>query len=170
MVNQLPQPRLVRTAHNEDGVSVFASDETLIPFQPFGPTASAFTMMDTRNSLPAANTDPVPSFANTLPRCPPEGVLFAISDYPGNGYTVPMHRTLSLDYAVVLSGEIVLELDGGEERTVRAGEFIIQQGTNHKWINRLPEPCRVLFMMVGARQIVLNDGTALEETKLFKQR
>ncbi len=88
-------------------------DETLVPFTPFGPAASAFTVLDVRGSVPVNNTDAALSFANTLPRCPPRGVIFAISDFPGNGYSAPMHRTLSLDYAVVLSGEIVLELDGG---------------------------------------------------------
>lgn len=88
-----------------------------------------------------------------------------ISDIPGGtGHTAPMHRTQSIDYAVVISGEIVLGLDGGEEKVVRAGEFIIQAGTNHTWINRAAGPCRILFFMVGAEKIVLGDGTVLEET------
>jgi len=75
-----------------------------------------------------------------------------------------MHRTLSLDYAVVLSGEITLILDGGEEKTVKAGEFIVQRGVNHSWHNRLDIPCRVMFVMAGAEKIVLENGTELEET------
>lgn len=75
-----------------------------------------------------------------------------------------MHRTLSQDYAVVLSGEIVCKLDGGEEKTVKAGEFMVQRGANHEWHNRLDIPCRVLFVMVAAEKIVLENGTALEET------
>jgi quercetin dioxygenase-like cupin family protein len=75
-----------------------------------------------------------------------------------------MHRTLSLDYAVVLSGEIVCRLDGGEEKTVKAGEFLVQRGVNHEWHNRLDVPCRVLFVMTAAEKIVLADGTELEET------
>lgn len=79
-----------------------------------------------------------------------------------------MHRTQSLDYAAVISGEIVLRLDSGEERTVKAGEFIVQRGVNHEWINRGKEVCRVMFVMVGAEKIVLGDGRALEET-VFKK-
>lgn len=79
-----------------------------------------------------------------------------------------MHRTQSLDYAAVISGEIVLRLDSGEERTVRAGEFIVQRGVNHEWINRGSEVCRVMFVMVGAEKVVLGDGTVLEET-VFKK-
>lgn len=77
-----------------------------------------------------------------------------------------MHRTLSLDYAVVLSGEIVCRLDGGEEKTVKAGEFLVQRGVNHEWHNRLDIPCRVMFVMTAAQKIVLDDGTELEETVL----
>ena len=79
-----------------------------------------------------------------------------------------MHRTLSLDYAAVISGEIVLRLDGGEEKTIRAGEFIVQKGVNHEWINRGSEVCRMMFVMVGAEKIVLGDGRVLEET-VFKK-
>jgi quercetin dioxygenase-like cupin family protein len=79
-----------------------------------------------------------------------------------------MHRTLSLDYAAVISGEIVLGLDGGEEKTVRAGEFIVQRGVNHEWINRSQDGCRIMVVMVASEKIVLGDGTVLEET-VFKK-
>lgn len=163
MAQNLPQPRLLRTTHREDGVSVFESDELVQPFLPFGPGASAFTLFDTRQVVPVNNTEPVPRWANTLPRCPPQGVLFSLSDIPPN-YTVPMHRTLSLDYAVVISGEIVLELDGGEAKTIRAGEFLVQGGVNHKWVNRTEHFCRILFVLVASEKVTLADGTVLEET------
>jgi quercetin dioxygenase-like cupin family protein len=79
-----------------------------------------------------------------------------------------MYRTQSLDYAAVISGEIVLRLDSGEEKTVRAGEFVAQRGVNHEWINRGKEVCRVMFVMVGAEKIVLGDGKALEESVIRK--
>jgi quercetin dioxygenase-like cupin family protein len=79
-----------------------------------------------------------------------------------------MHRTLSLDYSVVLSGEIVLRLDGGEEKTIRAGEVIVQRGCNHEWLNRTDQVCRIAVVMVGAEKVVLGDGTSLEET-VFKK-
>lgn len=79
-----------------------------------------------------------------------------------------MHRTLSCDYAAVMSGEIVLRLDGGEEKTVRAGEFIVQRGANHEWINRSDEVCRILVVGVASEKIVTEDGKVLEET-VFKK-
>lgn len=80
-----------------------------------------------------------------------------------------MHRTLSLDYIIVVSGEIVLKLDGGEEKTVKAGEYIVQRGVNHEWINRSDEPCRMMVVMVGAEKIKLDNGTELEETVFGKK-
>jgi quercetin dioxygenase-like cupin family protein len=79
-----------------------------------------------------------------------------------------MHRTISLDYIAVMSGEIVLRLDGGEEKIVKAGEYIVQKGVNHQWINRTQEQCRIMVVMVGAEKITLEDGTTLEETVIPK--
>ncbi|MCJ1243027.1 hypothetical protein MMC30_000223 [Trapelia coarctata] len=93
--------------------------------------------------------------------------MFCTTDIPP-GASSPMHRTLSLDYGAVISGEIVLRLDGGEEKVVRAGEFMVQRGMNHEWINRSESVCRIVCVMVGAEKIVLRDGRGLEET-VFKK-
>jgi len=61
-----------------------------------------------------------------------------------------MHRTETVDYAVVLSGEIVMLLDDSEV-TLKAGECLIQRGTNHAWTNRSDKPCRVLFVLVDGQ-------------------
>ena len=62
----------------------------------------------------------------------------------------------------------MLRLDGGEEKTVRAGEFMVQRGANHEWINRSEEVCRILVVMVGSEEIVTEDGKVLKET-VFKK-
>lgn len=62
----------------------------------------------------------------------------------------------------------MLRLDGGEERTVRAGEFIVQRGANHEWINRSEDVCRMMVVMVASEKIVLEDGKELGET-VFKK-
>ena len=164
-LTQLPSPRLVVTTHTNDGTSVFASDDQVIPFRPSGPQAVA--KFHSSDSVPVSNASSPPDLDQTLPRCPPSGVLFCTADYPPN-YSVPMHRTLTLDYAVVISGEIVLRLDGGDETTVRAGEFIVQRGVSHEWINRTDEVCRIAFVLVGSEKIVLEDGKELDET-VFKK-
>jgi len=62
-----------------------------------------------------------------------------------------MHRTRSLDYAVVLSGEIDMMLDDSIVH-VRAGDVIVQQATNHAWVNRGTEPCRMLFVLMDSQE------------------
>jgi quercetin dioxygenase-like cupin family protein len=158
----------VRTTHDANGTSIFASDETVTPFHPFGPENTGFSIFDTRPSVPVSNTDPVSVPVNAIPRCAPGGTLFAVSDFPPH-YSAPMHRTVTIDYAVVLSGEIVLLLDGGEEKTLRVGDMLVQQGVNHEWCNRGDVPCRVLFVLVSAKKVVLADGRALEETVIVKR-
>lgn len=60
-----------------------------------------------------------------------------------------MHRTKSVDYAIILSGEIHLMLDDSET-LLQAGDVVVQQGTFHAWSNRGTEPCRIAFILIGA--------------------
>lgn len=62
-----------------------------------------------------------------------------------------MHRTRSLDYAIVVSGEIDMLLDDSTVH-LKAGDVLIQQGTNHAWINRGKEVCRIAFVLVDAKE------------------
>lgn len=61
-----------------------------------------------------------------------------------------MHRTESIDYGVVIEGELTLILDRGEVR-LRAGSVVVQRGTNHAWANRSDRVCRMLFVLVAGR-------------------
>lgn len=61
-----------------------------------------------------------------------------------------MHRTESIDYGIVLEGEITLVLDDSEV-TARAGDVVVQCGTNHAWSNRSGKPCRVAFILIDGR-------------------
>ena len=58
-----------------------------------------------------------------------------------------MHRTETIDYGIVLEGELVLIMDEGET-TVRAGDIVIQRGTNHGWSNRSDSNCRIAFILI----------------------
>jgi naringenin degradation protein FdeH len=60
-----------------------------------------------------------------------------------------MHRTRSIDYAVVMEGEIDMVLDDSEVHLV-AGDVLVQQGTNHAWMNRGNRPCRIAFVLIDA--------------------
>ncbi|MFL6621088.1 MAG: cupin domain-containing protein [Sulfurifustaceae bacterium] len=68
---------------------------------------------------------------------------------PGGPHPL-MHRTESVDYGIVLEGEITLVLDDSEV-TVRAGDVVVQRGTNHAWSNRSGKPCRVAFILLDGR-------------------
>lgn len=63
-----------------------------------------------------------------------------------------MHRTRSIDYAIVLSGEIWAVMDEGETKMV-AGDVMIQRGTNHAWANRSNAPCVVAFVLIDAKPL-----------------
>jgi quercetin dioxygenase-like cupin family protein len=58
-----------------------------------------------------------------------------------------MHRTETIDYGIVLEGEVTLIVDRGET-TVRAGDIVIQRGTNHAWANRSGKVCRIAFILI----------------------
>lgn len=60
-----------------------------------------------------------------------------------------MHRTDSVDYAVILTGEIYMMMDE-DEFLLKAGDTVVQQGTNHAWSNRGTEPCQIAFILVDA--------------------
>jgi mannose-6-phosphate isomerase-like protein (cupin superfamily) len=62
-----------------------------------------------------------------------------------------MHRTRTIDYAIVMSGEIDMMLDEGMVH-VKAGDVLIQQATNHAWINHGTQPCRIVFVLMDSKQ------------------
>ncbi|MPY70469.1 MAG: cupin domain-containing protein [Alphaproteobacteria bacterium] len=63
-----------------------------------------------------------------------------------------MHRTRSVDYAVVISGEIDMLLDDTEVH-LKAGDVVVQRGTSHAWANRGTVPCRIAFVLVDAKPL-----------------
>ena len=62
-----------------------------------------------------------------------------------------MHRTKTIDYALILTGEIDMLLDDSEIH-LKAGDVVIQRGTNHAWVNRGNRPCQVAFIMLDAKE------------------
>jgi mannose-6-phosphate isomerase-like protein (cupin superfamily) len=64
-----------------------------------------------------------------------------------------MHATDSVDYGIVLSGELEMELDDGVTQVVRPGTVVVQRGTRHAWRNRTEQPARVAFVLVGATPV-----------------
>jgi len=161
----LRAPRLTTTTHNPSGVSTILSASTPIhPFYPFGPAGSSFSLLHTTETVPASNSETAPEEQTTtsaIPRPSRGGVTFCTTDIaPGGG--APLHRTLSLDYCVVLEGEIQLGMEDGTQVNVRKGEMVVQRGTLHSWKNKGDVVCRILCVMVGADEVkVEEDGRLL---------
>ena len=84
------------------------------------------------------------------------GVVFRVMRYEG-GTAGRMHRTNSMDYAVILSGSIVLELDDGAEVALHAGDVLVQRGTMHSWIKSRSQPCTIAFVLIDALPISSED-------------
>lgn len=149
-------PRRVVTGHDENGVSVFVSDGT-VPVHKFMPQDGVgfYEIWETESTpAPILPVEPSEPTERTL-RVPPlpTGTKIRINEFfPGfvgpHGRQSPMHRTETIDYGIVLEGEIVLILDDSEV-TLKAGDVAIQRGTDHAWANRTDKVCRVAFILVG---------------------
>jgi mannose-6-phosphate isomerase-like protein (cupin superfamily) len=63
-----------------------------------------------------------------------------------------MHTSDTIDYGVVVRGEMTLELDDGKMIHLRQGDCIVQNGTRHRWRNPLPEPCLMAYVSVGGKR------------------
>lgn len=81
---------------------------------------------------------------------PPGGTKFSITIFPPNTKGV-MHNTRTIDYCIVMSGQIDLDFDDGSTTTLRAGDVIVQLATNHAWSNRGAEPTKIAFVMIDVR-------------------
>ncbi|KAL4731084.1 hypothetical protein ACLX1H_000044 [Fusarium chlamydosporum] len=75
------------------------------------------------------------------------------------------HRTLSLDYAVLISGELELLLDSGDSRLLKSGDLVVQRGTEHAWRNSHPtQTARCFFVQASSEPLVINGKTLEEHT------
>jgi len=95
-----------------------------------------------------------PLTAEIEAKLPPEMIMKGVSHPPAKGIPVKhpmMHRTRSLDYAVVLSGEIDMMLDDTSVH-LKQGDVIVQQATNHGWVNHGTQPCRILFVLMDSKE------------------
>ncbi len=142
------QVRRVVTGHNEAGRSVVLADGPTPIERRWAGSANASHWMTM--GFPVDNTEQVDG-------APPaqlswsEGSAFTTASFDANS-SGEMHRTDSLDYAIVLSGAIDMEVDEGAVH-LEAGDVLIQRGTAHAWSNRGTEPCVVAFVMIGARPL-----------------
>jgi naringenin degradation protein FdeH len=169
--------RRVVTGHNAQGKSVIVSDAASphvleIPGMP----GIALINLWVTDGAPASNAGQADGAARPVVLEPPaRGTIFRIVDFPpdkamaggvdrGKAFAAmgaahamdksgarhpAMHKTNTIDYALVLDGEIWALMDEGET-LLKAGDCLVQRGTNHAWSNRSDTPCRVAFILVSA--------------------
>lgn len=171
--------RRIVTGHDARGRSIFVSDAAsphvlTIPGRPdFG-----LTNLWVTDGAPASNGGSADAAARPVVLEPPRnGAIFRVVEFPpdqapggfdrraafaamgAHGAMDPdasrhpgMHKTDTVDFAIVLSGEIWALMDEGET-LMRAGDTLVQRGTNHAWSNRSDQPCLVVFILISARPV-----------------
>src|SRR4051812_20492915 len=82
---------------------------------------------------------------------PPNGTRFCVIDFPP-GNQAHMHRTETIDYVIVIEGEIEMDMDASSVK-LKAGDVMVQRGTNHAWANRSDKRARVAFVLVDAEPL-----------------
>lgn len=150
----LPAVQRVVTGHDAAGRAVFKSED-VTPTRMIPSGDAAFLLIWTTATVPADNNDEADGRHREAGLTLQGGSVIRIVDMlPGK--ESPMHRTNSIDYGIVLEGEVELELDDGATRTIRQGGIIVQRGTNHLWRNRTDKPCRIAFILIEAPAYVHN--------------
>lgn len=150
--------RRVVTGHDADGTSVVLSDGPVPSHRELEDDGVAFSEVWQTDAMPAPvlPTEPDEPTLRTLTVPPgPDGTKIRINEFlPGHldahGRQSPVHRTESIDYGIVIDGEITLLLDDSEV-VLRAGDVVVQRGTDHAWANRGTEAARVAFVLVDGR-------------------
>lgn len=142
--------RRVVTGHDKDGRAVVAIDEVCKNLTSRRPGHASCVVWST-GTFPADNSDRSDGGAREVATTEPAGTVFRVIEYQP-GVAGRNHRTESVDYAIVMSGEIDMELDGSVVH-LRAGDVLVQRGTIHNWINRGTVPCTIAFVLVAAKPV-----------------
>jgi hypothetical protein len=175
------QIRRIVSGHNAEGKSVFIMDGNVAPPTARRTNAgTAVVELWQTDSTPADNTgdkDPTDHPFRLPP--PANGSVFRVVEYPpdkerfaamnvqdwgadaaqqgykrdaGNARHAGFHKTDTIDYAIVIEGEIYALMDEGE-KLMKQGDVLIQRGTSHAWSNRSDKPCRVAFVLIDAKPV-----------------
>jgi quercetin dioxygenase-like cupin family protein len=145
------QVRRVVTGHDANGRAVVKFDEISGRLKEGRPGAISTNIWTTATS-PADNSGDADSGAAEVGTMLPGGTVFRVIEFKP-GVARRMHRTDSIDYLVVMSGEIDMQLDDGVEVHIKAGDVMVQRGTIHNWVNRGTESCIVAVVLVHAHPV-----------------
>jgi mannose-6-phosphate isomerase-like protein (cupin superfamily) len=171
--------RRIATGRTLDGKSVIVADELIGPVTvALAPGLECYPMWGSDRPIDLPNDGSKPSTNGWFP--PERGFRFTILTIPPDGDGAPpadlpaalseameklpgmieavdaefphMHATATIDFVVVLSGRLWLEVDDGKEVELSPGDTVIQNGTRHAWHNRSTAPCQIVSATLGARR------------------
>ena len=148
--------RRIVTGHDSNGKAVVKTDERLAAVPRLGrPHISGCEIWST-DQMPVDNTSDAAEAAQRAGFVKRynyvgtgEGTVIRITEF-APGAPKFMHRTETVDYALLLSGECDLELDSGEVAHLGPGDVVVQRGTMHAWVNNGPAPCVFAFILIDA--------------------
>ena len=142
--------RRVITGHDTNGKAVVKIDEVAKNVTSGRPGASAVNIWTTEG-FPVNNDGDADEGQRKVATTLKNGTIFRIIEF-APGLAARNHRTDSIDYIVVISGEIEMELDDALVR-LKAGDVMVQRGTIHNWVNRGGAPCVLAVILVDAKSV-----------------
>ncbi|KAL7942525.1 hypothetical protein V8C42DRAFT_331254 [Trichoderma barbatum] len=168
MSAMFPDPRRIVTGHNSEGRAIVVADST-IPCQPT-PIGANFAVLYETHEFPVSNDEWIdPTKVRTKDLSNDKGIVLRVVDIPANVEKAGMmfHRTESLDFGILFSGEVICHLDDDVEIHMKPGDVCVQRGTIHGWTNSTDKPARVYFILSAAKPVTINGEslTAIGYTK-----
>jgi quercetin dioxygenase-like cupin family protein len=144
------QVRRVITGHDEHGKAIVMIDEIAKHAFSGRPGATGVNVWTTEG-FPVSNDGSADAGLRKVGTTLPNGTIFRILEF-APGLAARNHRTDSIDYIVVISGEIEMELDDSLVR-LKAGDVMVQRGTIHNWVNRGTAPCVLAVILIAAKSV-----------------
>jgi quercetin dioxygenase-like cupin family protein len=148
--------RRVVTGHDDQGHAKVLIDEQVKNVFSQRPGAH-YSVIWSTEGFPASNDGGDDPSAKKIGTTLDNGTVFRVVSF-GPGASPRNHRTDSIDYAVVISGEIDMELDDSSVH-LKAGDVLVQRGTIHNWVNKGNEPCVIAFTLVAAKSVTAGGKT-----------
>ena len=148
--------RRVVTGHDKNGRAIVAIDEITKNVAQTRPGANAAVIW-TSEGFPVDNDGDADTSGRKVGTTLADGTVFRVVSF-GPGVAPRNHRTDSIDFAVVMAGEIDMQIDD-EEVHLKAGDVLVQRGTIHNWVNRGTAPCRIAFCLVDAKPVTAGGKT-----------
>lgn len=152
--------RRIVTTHDDQGRSVIRAIDTLTPSL-IDSGDAAFQLVWATPTVPVDLNDGTDGMLRAGKTLHGGSVIRIVDMLPGRAS--PLHRSWSIDYGIVLSGDLELELDDGSVTALSAGDIVVQRATNHLWRNPSPDQvCRIVFILIEAKPVMAG-GRVLPE-------